>query len=232
MPSLCVSLLGSGLCGPVDLYCERTSPDVLAEPLNAVSNLAFVVAGWALLHEFRRSDVRGDDTVLPIIIVLVPIIGFGSLLFHTLGNRWAAWADVIPILAFMLFYLWFSFRRLLLWPRWLASLALAAFLVSTVALEIFTPDPILWGGAMYMPTLAACLVIACAPIDGPRGVRASISLAISLFVVGFTFRTLDMPLCEILPNGTHYCWHILNAIVLFLLVRAAILYERAKVASA
>jgi hypothetical protein len=29
---------------PIDLYCERTAPGLLNEPLNAISNLAFFAA--------------------------------------------------------------------------------------------------------------------------------------------------------------------------------------------
>ena len=35
-----------------------------------------------------------------------------------------------------------------------------------------------------------------------------------LLVVSLTFRTLDEPLCAAIPLGTHFLWHILNAIML------------------
>jgi hypothetical protein len=34
---------------PIDLYCERVSPSFWAEPVNAVSNLAFLIAAIAAL---------------------------------------------------------------------------------------------------------------------------------------------------------------------------------------
>ncbi len=48
-----------------------------------------------------------------------------------------------------------------------------------------------------------------------------------LFVLSFTARTMDMPMCHNLPIGTHYFWHIFNAAVLFLLVRTVILHAPA-----
>jgi hypothetical protein len=39
----------------VDLYCERTGPGLLAEPLNLFSNVGFFLAAWWLL---RRADTR------------------------------------------------------------------------------------------------------------------------------------------------------------------------------
>jgi hypothetical protein len=50
-----------------------------------------------------------------------------------------------------------------------------------------------------------------------------------VFLVSMTFRTLDLELCELTSlgghlRGTHALWHALNAITLYLLLRAAILY--------
>jgi hypothetical protein len=39
-------------------------------------------------------------------------------------------------------------------------------------------------------------------------------------VLSLTFRSIDMALCDTLPHGTHFLWHLINGGVLFLLVRA------------
>ena len=228
MPGLCESLIGPALCQSVDFYCERTSTSLLAEPLNAVSNLAFFVAGWLAWREFQRGPSRHDDPLITWLIVLMPVVGLGSLTFHTVGTQWASWADVIPILIFMLLYLWLAMQRYLHWPIGVSAIALLAFLLSTLALERFAPATFLAGGAMYLPTIAACLVIVLAPIDVDRQVRRIIALAVAQFLVGFTLRSLDEPLCPTLPIGLHYFWHLSNAVVLYLLVYAAILHGRAR----
>jgi len=49
MSIACPSLIGSQypeLCAAVDHYCERTSSAFDAEPLNALTNAAFLVAAW------------------------------------------------------------------------------------------------------------------------------------------------------------------------------------------
>ena len=227
MSGLCVSLIGPALCQSVDFYCERTSASLFAEPLNAVSNLAFFVAGWFAWREFRRDPSRRDDPLITWLIVLMPVVGLGSLTFHTVGTQWASWADVIPILIFMLLYLWLATQRYLHWPTGVSAIALLAFLLSTLALERFAPPTLLAGGAMYLPTVAACLGIVLAPIDADGQVRRIIALAVAQFLIGFTLRSLDEPLCAMLPIGLHYFWHISNAIVLYLLVHAAILHGRA-----
>jgi hypothetical protein len=47
-------------------------------------------------------------------------------------------------------------------------------------------------------------------------------LVTALFAVSLTLRQLDGPICATLPVGTHFCWHLLNATVLGLLLLAAI----------
>jgi len=39
--------------------------------------------------------------------------------------------------------------------------------------------------------------------------------ATALFCCALTLRTVDRSLCEFIPIGTHFVWHLLNAIVLF-----------------
>jgi len=42
-----------------------------------------------------------------------------------------------------------------------------------------------------------------------------------VFAVSLTLRTLDEPLCAALPVGTHYLWHVLNGVTLYLVAKAA-----------
>lgn len=83
----------------VDLYCERTGPEFWSEPVNALSNVAFIVAA-ALIgrHARARGEVAPDAWLLA---ALVALVGAGSFLFHTLATVWAGWLDVIFILAFI-----------------------------------------------------------------------------------------------------------------------------------
>src|SRR3954470_21788521 len=104
----------------VFLYCERgTNEALLAEPFNAASNAAFLLAAlaglWLLLR--RPTEVRSADHAL--LIALVFLVGIGSLAFHVVADRATLLADVVPIDVFMLVYLGFALNRLLrLPPAW------------------------------------------------------------------------------------------------------------------
>ncbi|MGI9387633.1 MAG: ceramidase domain-containing protein, partial [Methyloligellaceae bacterium] len=93
-------------------YCERgQDPALWAEPLNAASNLAFVVAAIAasvMLFRQPSASRSGDHFLL---VFLVFAIGVGSFLFHVFANRWSVMADVIPITLFILVYFAFALNR-------------------------------------------------------------------------------------------------------------------------
>ena len=141
------------LSQPVNIYCERTSAAWDAEPLNALSNFAFFIAAWAVWRLQRQRPnvlLRGPIQALAAIIA---VVGLGSLTFHTIATRWAEWADVIPILIFMIVYCWLILTAFFGWPFWLKVLTTLAFFAATFYLESDAFQSILWGGAMYLPTL-------------------------------------------------------------------------------
>jgi hypothetical protein len=216
--------LSSGLCRTVDHYCERTSDAWLAEPINALTNLAFLVAGWAAWRLFSRHSALSEDRLLAVVIFVIPVVGLGSFLFHTIATRWAEWGDVIPILIFMLLYLWLAMTRFFDWPLWLKLAIFSTFFFATFGLEAVVPGRVLWGGAMYLPTVAAFLFLGVASARWTGRVQKTFLLAVAVFMLAFTFRTLDTPLCAYLPIGTHFMWHLLNAALLYLLVRAMTLH--------
>ncbi len=216
--------LSPGLCRAVDHYCERTSDSWHAEPINALTNLAFLAAGWAAWRLFTRRSALSEDRLLAVVIFVIPMVGLGSLTFHTIATRWAEWGDVIPILIFMLLYLWLAMTRFFGWPIWLKLAIFSTFFFATVGLEAVVPGRVLWGGAMYLPTVVAFLALGVAPARWTGSAQKIFLLAVAVFMLAFTFRTLDTPLCTNLPFGTHFLWHLLNAALLYLLVRAMTLH--------
>jgi len=44
--------------------------------------------------------------------------------------------------------------------------------------------------------------------------------AASVFTLSLVLRTVDQAVCPWLPPGTHFFWHLLNPLVLYLCVRA------------
>jgi Ceramidase len=207
---------------PLDLYCERTDASFWSEPVNAVSNAAFLIAAAAAFRLWRRGD-RADWPALALIAV-VAAVGVGSFVFHTVATRAAILADVIPIAVFIYGYLLLALIRFLHFRCIAAGAIVIAFAASAQALSALAPPRLLNGSVGYLPALAALIVVALAARE--QGARRGLGLAVLVFAISLGFRTADIALCPEFPLGTHFVWHVLNAVVLYMLLRTAIAVRR------
>ena len=206
-----------GWSDPIDLYCERASAAFWAEPVNALTNVAFLIAAFAAWWMFRRKG--GTDVFVLVLIALAALVGVGSFAFHTLATRGAMWLDVIPIALFVHAYLLFALIRFLGLRTDLAIGVVAGFLVASRALSAAMPVGFLNRSGEYLPALAALIAVgflARVPRD-----RWTIQLAAGVFAISLGFRSIDLAICREIPLGTHFIWHLLNAAVIYLLLSAA-----------
>lgn len=192
---------------PVDGYCERLAPGLLAEPLNLVTNLAFLVAALVMWPR-----TRGIGRVLCVILF---VIGVGSGLFHSVATPWASAGDIAPIVLFILVYV-FAASRDFLGMGTPGALAMVVLFVPYAAatLPVFRLIPGIGSSAAYAPVPLLILLYAAwlmprAPATAGRLVGGAVLLSVSI-----TFRALDEPLCGVWPWGTHFVWHVLNAVML------------------
>ncbi len=191
----------------VDGYCERLGPGLWAEPLNAVTNLAFLgVALWV----WPRAS--GIERVLAAVLFA---IGIGSGLFHTFATRWAGLADTLPILGFILVYVVAANRRFLMLPWWIAILgSLVVLPYAALIGRVFAALPGFSISAPYWPV--PVLIAGYGVYLRHRLPRVATGLAAGagMLAVSLVFRSLDMALCPVWPVGTHFLWHLMNAAML------------------
>ncbi|MDJ0950834.1 MAG: ceramidase domain-containing protein [Alphaproteobacteria bacterium] len=213
-----------GLCRPVDNYCERIGPALDAEPVNAITNAAFLIASAAAWRLSSRHAPPRERGLIQTLIVTIAVVGAGSFLFHTVGNRWTEWADVVPIVAFALLYAWLILTLFLAWPPLPKLVTVLLLLLSTVYLEAYAPAPFLWGGALYIPAILTLIAFSITLWRIRPAAGQAMSVAGVVFLCSLTARMADMPLCELWSLGTHFLWHLLNAVLLYLLMRVVILH--------
>ncbi|MCI4664270.1 MAG: ceramidase [Neomegalonema sp.] len=224
-------------------YCERAGrPDFWAEPLNAVTNGAFIVAGialLALLWRDARSGGRPQEMLSWLLAALIVVIGIGSFLFHTLAVRWTGLADVLPIFLFMLTAVFAVARRAFGAPAWASLLAAAGFfglMVASFQLRGLITDHFLrqtlgglfgYGPALLVLLGSGALLIAAAREPERRAAGGRLAAAGIVFMASLAFRTVDKPLCDVwtigdVKLGVHFLWHLLNALTLYLTASALI----------
>ena len=51
-------------------------------------------------------------------------------------------------------------------------------------------------------------------------------IAAAIFIVSLALRIVDLDICDAFPLGTHFLWHVLNAVLLYLLLRGALARTR------
>jgi hypothetical protein len=216
-------------------YCERgLDPGFWAEPLNALSNAAFLIAAAVAFTNWRCARDQGRMTVELLLVLLVAVIGIGSFLFHTFATRWAVLADVLPITIFMIAYLTYALVRFVRLPWSACALMLALFVASLWGMENLRcgQGACLNGSAGYLPALAALALIGGWLSWKGHSAGKPILIGAAVFLGSLTFRTLDREICPAtaimnIRTGTHWIWHVANATLLYILLVAAIRHRGA-----
>ena len=196
----------------IDLYCERVFPGLMDEPFNALTNLAFMIAAvlcWRWLKGY-------PGTVTRILCALLFLIGVSSGLLHTFATPWGAMVDVGFIALFVLTYIYAANRHFFhLSPLYSIVLLVIAFSslvpVGWVAGQLM---PFLESSASYASIALLIFLYGIIMLWIDKEVGYKLFIGVLALSVSIGFRTVDEPLCEVNPLGTHWVWHVLNSIML------------------
>ncbi|MDQ2089466.1 ceramidase domain-containing protein [Marimonas arenosa] len=212
-------------------------PGFWAEPWNAVSNAAFLLAalwGWI---EARRTGAVGGVTLL--LIALAALIGVGSFLFHSFATAWSGLADVLPIWSFVAVAVIVGMARVGgLAPARIAVIALAVVLALVLlvvavtlpggdqAARAPTKPPVLNGSLQYTPAVVALVAFSAMAWRSGHPLAGWIVAATVTFLLSLTFRTIDLAVCNTFSRGTHFLWHLLNGLMIGLVLQVLVRAER------
>jgi hypothetical protein len=197
----------------------------LGEPADALSNLAFLLAGIALwrLHASVRAEGRTVPGDIRLLAPLVFLVGIGSLLFHTLATRWAGLLDTLFILVFCCAFLFAFLREAARTSAWVALATSVGFAVVSYGFPKLFPPETLNGSVGYLPYLFALLTMTGYLASRGAPSARAFGLAIAVFCISLTLRIVDLEICARFPLGTHFLWHLLNGYLLWLVSREMIL---------
>lgn len=206
----------------MDVYCERVGLGFFAEPLNAITNVSFLIAAWLA---WRLASRTSKLTVgMRLLISLGAATGIGSILWHTMPNSATFWLDIIPILLFIMTYIWLYMRGVLGVGPGMAALSVGGFVLLTFIAIAYAQ--VLHGALVYTPGLLVVLILGL--IRQQQVERFTLLLGAGVYLAALFFRTIDNEVCAAVPIGTHFLWHLLIGSVTYLAMRPLILTARVR----
>ncbi|MDJ0832795.1 MAG: ceramidase domain-containing protein [Gammaproteobacteria bacterium] len=205
----------------IDIYCERLGPGLWAEPVNALTNLAFFISAFMVWVLAKQRELLSTSSWL--LIILIVGIGLGSGLFHSFATGWARLLDELSILMFQIVFLWLYCQYVISLRVLLTGCAVLAFVLISLIMPQFSH--LLNGSLAYAPALAVLLVLAIYHYRHAGTERRILLWAVLVLALSLSLRTIDIALCESFALGTHFLWHVLNGLVLYLVTRGLLLQQ-------
>lgn len=204
--------------------CERTSMDnIFAEPLNVLSSFLFFITAFVIFRECKQNKEISSKWIIDIYVLtgLIFFIGIGSSVFHMVPNYYTELMDIIFIIAFInLFFL--SVLKRIAYLKWFqVVVAFLAFLGTTNFIVSKFPHALNDSIGYLSSMLALCFVAVYLKIRR-RPSAKYYAYAALIGVISLTFRVIDNKVCNHLSIGTHFLWHSLNALLIYIIMKMLI----------
>lgn len=198
-----------------------------SEPLNVLSSALFLVTAFALHYYFRKSQNRHPsapryfDLDIRLLIGVIYAIGVSSLLLHSIPNSVTEFFDVISISLFIIVFFFSVMLRILRCSTRNIILAFLGFCFFTFS-SITYMQSYMNGATSYISTMAALTMVAFY-LYGKNHPSAKHFLAAGqIGIVALYFRSIDTKMCDFMPIGTHWIWHVMNAVLITIIMRELI----------
>jgi Ceramidase len=200
--------------------CERSGLGMLAEPLNVLSSIAFMAAAVAVYrHYHRHEDLEGkwiwDVHALTFICFF---IGVNSVVFHMFPTPTTELADTLTIVLFIILYFWSVLFRIGRTSFYSALICFVAFVGFSHILVHQFPRA-MNDSIGYLSSMIALIMIAVHLHLRARPSSSHFMLAALIGVISLFCRVIDREVCDEIFIGTHFLWHILNATLLYILLK-------------
>ena len=204
------------------IYCEtalNTLGSFPAEPVNALSSFAPVIFGvLALIFLIRNQHTSKIAYTLAVLTVLT---GLGSVAWHALRTPLTLFLDWLPGAIYLLIIVFF-------WAYHAGGRYLGLFLLIALSGLVFlVPFPIIREYRLFIIT--GMMVIAAGLLVGTwirkRRAFSSAAWMMGAAAIAVSLRTIDLSVCDTIPIGTHFFWHIFLGLAAYAGVRMMVLLK-------
>jgi hypothetical protein len=215
--------MNTGLAAQWYGVCERGGLGMMAEPLNVVSSIAFMIVSVSIYRYYHGHEDLERKWIWDIhaLTFLTFIIGMNSVLFHTYPTPLTEMMDTIPIVMFIILYFWSVLFRIGRCTPFQAVVCFVAFVGFSHILVAQFPHS-LNDSIGYLSSMIALIVIAVHLHLKARPSSQHFMLAAIVGVCSLFCRAIDRDICPQFPFGSHFLWHMLNATLLYLLLKQII----------
>ena len=183
-----------------------------------MTNASFLVAAFFAYRSAKRHQAFSLE--ITILVGLAATVGVGSFLFHTFATVWAMYLDIIPIFLLMLYFVWEYCRKQIGMSGLPAGVLLAGLL--GLSLAGLPYHDVLNGSLTYVPAWFLLGGLGAYHIRRSKREPWTLLIATIVFLIALTFRTIDKAVCGTFPCGTHFLWHLLNGMLVYLVIRSLI----------
>ena len=203
--------------------CERTALGPMAEPLNVLSSFAFMFVAVSIYKQYKRNEDLEGKWIWDIhaLTFITFIIGFNSVVFHTFPTPITEMADTLTIVLFIILYFWCMLFRIGRCTIFQALICFVAFVGFSHMLVAQFPHK-LNDSIGYLSSMIALIIIAVHLHLKARPSSQHFMLASIVGVCSLFCRAIDREVCAMVPTGTHFLWHMLNATLLYILLKQLI----------
>lgn len=200
--------------------CERHALGWMAEPLNVISSFAFMAVAISIYRYYKREEDLQRKWIWDVhaLTFITFIIGFNSVLFHAFPNRTTELMDTLAIVFFIIIYFWSVLFRIGRCNLFQASICFIAFVGFSHILVHQFPNA-LNDSIGYLSSMIALIMIAVHLHLKARPSSQHFMLAAIIGVCSLFCRAIDREICSMLPIGSHFVWHTLNATLLYILLK-------------
>lgn len=149
------------------------------------------------------------------------LVGCGSFVFHTVPTPLTLWLDILPILIFQIVFIWNFCRRVTKLNAWSTVLVLLLVIGSALILRPLRQP--MNGSLFYFPPMITLLVFAWIWAETSQREPWSLFVAALAFALAVIARSIDWEVD--FKTGTHFCWHLMNGLVVYFILRTVVLWE-------
>ncbi|MCI5049979.1 MAG: ceramidase [Rickettsiales bacterium] len=203
--------------------CERTTPYWYGEPLNTLSNLLFMLVAVIIYKHYHKHPDLKDRKILDIhaMTFLIFAIGIFSSIFHMNPNPLTELMDIVPIVLFINIFFFSITVRIGKTNAFQTVVCYVAFLGFTHILISQFPNA-MNDSISYLSSMTALVAIAIYLHMKRRPSSHQFLLGALVGIISLFFRAIDNAVCEQIPFGTHFMWHSMNALLLYILMKQVI----------